>query len=123
MAKSLRSKWKRKMKALKRERYGKKELEKLKQVLDGAKREGSKEIDMTDLQELVNVVPPPGRSHNDTDHDVTEEQMEVGKKARIFDPATMRDQFGNYPVWMGSHRKKKVVKTQRKLNKIKKKKR
>lgn len=42
------------MKALKRERYGKKELEKLKQVLDGAKREGSKKIDMTDLQELVN---------------------------------------------------------------------
>lgn len=33
MAKSLRSKWKRKMRAAKRERYGKKELEKLKMVL------------------------------------------------------------------------------------------
>lgn len=33
MAKSLRSKWKRKMRAAKREKYGKKELEKLKTVL------------------------------------------------------------------------------------------
>lgn len=33
MAKSLRSKWKRKMRAAKREKYGKKELEKLKMVL------------------------------------------------------------------------------------------
>lgn len=33
MAKSIRSKWKRKMRAIKRERYGKKELEKLKTML------------------------------------------------------------------------------------------
>ncbi|KAG8268348.1 hypothetical protein J6590_027509 [Homalodisca vitripennis] len=33
MAKSLKSKWKRKMRAIKRERYGKKELDRLKKML------------------------------------------------------------------------------------------
>lgn len=121
MAKSLRSKWRRKMKAIKRERYGKKELEKLKLIIGSAKKDDSKDIDLTDLRELVSVVPPPGRSHTNTEND-NEESMEIDKKARIFDPVTLRDQHGNYPVWMSSHKKKKIVKVQRKLNKIKKKK-
>ena len=47
MAKSLRSKRKRKMRAIKRERYGKKELEMLKQTVEGinnTKDEEMKEI-------------------------------------------------------------------------------
>jgi hypothetical protein len=46
MAKSLRSKRKRKMRAIKRERYGKKELEMLKETVEGinTKDEEMKEI-------------------------------------------------------------------------------
>lgn len=36
MAKSLRSKWKRKMRAVKRERYGEKELKRLNEMLEKA---------------------------------------------------------------------------------------
>ncbi|KAK9500547.1 hypothetical protein O3M35_001791 [Rhynocoris fuscipes] len=54
MRKRLRNKWRLKMKAIKRESYGKKELERLKKVIEGSKKEGTKEIDMTDLQTLVN---------------------------------------------------------------------
>ena len=43
MAKSLRSKWKRKMRAIKRERYAKKELARLKKVL-GIEENGDFEI-------------------------------------------------------------------------------
>lgn len=46
MAKSLRSKWKRKMKAVKRERYGAKELIRLKNMLEKAE---SKDVDMSDV--------------------------------------------------------------------------
>ncbi|KAK9500789.1 hypothetical protein O3M35_001985 [Rhynocoris fuscipes] len=121
MAKSLRSKWRRKMKAIKRERYGKKELERLKKVIEGSKKEGSNEIDMTDLQALVNVVSYPGKS-NTEDENVDENEMDVDQKVKLYDPATLRDQFGNLPVWIGSHKKKKIIKQQRKQNKIKKKK-
>jgi len=43
MAKSLRSKWKRKMRAIKRERYAKKELARLKNVL-GIEENGDAEM-------------------------------------------------------------------------------
>ena len=43
MAKSLKSKWKRKMRNIKREKYGKKELEQLKKIAEAAK-EGDQEM-------------------------------------------------------------------------------
>jgi len=52
MAKSLRSKWKRKCRAVKRERYAVKELARLKKTLeiDGA---APKEVEMTDISEIA----------------------------------------------------------------------
>lgn len=46
MAKSLRSKWKRKMRAVKRERYAVKELKQLKSVLNNVE---NKDVDMSDI--------------------------------------------------------------------------
>jgi len=52
MAKSLRSKWKRKCRAVKRERYAVKELARLKKTLeiDG---NTPKEVEMTDISEIA----------------------------------------------------------------------
>lgn len=52
MAKSLRSKWRRKCRAVKRERYGAKELDKLKKTL-GIDENSSAEIDMKDITEIA----------------------------------------------------------------------
>jgi len=50
MAKSLRSKWKRKMRAIKRERYAKKELARLKKVL-GIEENG--DVEMKNIENIA----------------------------------------------------------------------
>lgn len=52
MAKSLRSKWRRKCRAVKRERYAVKELDRLKKTL-GVDENASKNVEMTDIQEIA----------------------------------------------------------------------
>lgn len=53
MAKSLRSKWKRKCRAIKRERYAEKELVRLKKTLGIENDNAPKDIEMTDLSEIA----------------------------------------------------------------------
>lgn len=52
MAKSLRSKWKRKCRAIKRERYAVKELDRLKKTL-GIDDNVSKDVEMTEITEIA----------------------------------------------------------------------
>lgn len=52
MAKSLRSKWRRKCRAVKRERYGAKELERLKKTL-GISENASGDAEMADISEIA----------------------------------------------------------------------
>lgn len=52
MAKSLRSKWRRKCRAVKRERYGAKELARLKKTL-GIDESTATEVDMKDITEIA----------------------------------------------------------------------
>jgi hypothetical protein len=87
MAKSLRSKWVRKQKMIKRERYGKKELERLETMLKKAKDE--QQSGQLSSQDFFKFVSP---SKED------DEKME--EEARQYDPVTKRDQYGNYPPWM-----------------------
>ncbi|XP_014471143.1 PREDICTED: protein LLP homolog [Dinoponera quadriceps] len=106
MAKSLRSKWKRKCRAIKRERYAAKELDRLKKTL-GTNEKAPNDVEMTNLEEIATVVDAKKirkdvrtkRNAVTTDED----QMEV-EEARVYDKKTLRDQYGNYPVWM-SYRK------------------
>ncbi|XP_014244941.1 protein LLP homolog [Cimex lectularius] len=118
MAKSLRSKWKRKMKVIKRERYGKKELEKLKAIVETFNVKSSNDVQMTELQDCVTVISPPSTSVEQAE-DNTEMECDGGK-IKIYNPQTMKDQYGNYPVWMSSHRKKKIMKREKKMNKNRK---
>lgn len=52
MAKSLRSKWRRKCRAIKRERYAAKELERLKKTL-GIDDSAPKDVEMSDITEIA----------------------------------------------------------------------
>ncbi|XP_071575966.1 protein LLP homolog [Temnothorax nylanderi] len=111
MAKSLRSKWKRKCRAIKRERYAVKELDRLKKTL-GIDANASKDVEMADISEIATVVNAEkvkedvkAKRAKDAkpQTETGEEQMEV-EGARVYNKKTLRDQYGNYPAWM-SHKK------------------
>ncbi|XP_012063967.1 PREDICTED: protein LLP homolog [Atta cephalotes] len=112
MAKSLRSKWKRKCRAIKRERYAVKELDRLKKTLGIDDDNVSKDIEMTEITEIATVVDAKKIKEDVKAKQVKdaksttvigEEQMEI-ESTRIYNKKTLRDQYGNYPVWM-NHRK------------------
>lgn len=113
MAKSLRSKWRRKCRAVKRVRYGEKELARLKKTL-GIDENKPVDTVMEDLTEVANVVTAENLTKT-IENDQTVEQMDDGTVKRVYDPKTMRDQFGNYPIWMN---KRRLLK-KRKQNKMK----
>ncbi|XP_011692130.1 PREDICTED: protein LLP homolog [Wasmannia auropunctata] len=108
MAKSLRSKWKRKCRAVKRERYAVKELDRLKKTL-GIDDNASKDVEMTNIAEIATVVDAEKvKGDVKAKRAKTEEGDESGQMevdgARVYSKKTLLDQYGNYPVWM-SHRK------------------
>lgn len=118
MAKSLRSKWRRKCRAVKRERYGAKELARLKKTL-GIDESATTEVDMKEITEIATVVDAKTIKESSTQEKTNAEEMEVmdedGK--RVFNTKTMRDQHGNYPVWMS---KRKIMKNKKGRAKSKK---
>ncbi|CAH1391095.1 unnamed protein product [Nezara viridula] len=111
MAKSLRSKWKRKMRAIKRERYGKKELEKLKMIVNNSLDKDSGDVNMSSLTDVVQVVSKPTVLSSDEPM----EPMETNDNASNF------GSNNKYPIWLGSSKRKKLIKRNKQLNKIKKK--
>lgn len=110
MAKSLRSKWRRKCRAVKRERYGAKELDRLKKTL-GINENGSQDVEMSEISEIAIVVDAKKIKENTKSKEDAEvdgaEMMDVDSSGRVYNKKTMRDQFGNYPVWMS---RKKISK-------------
>jgi len=74
MAKSLRSKWRRKMRAEKRKKNAPKELARLKTVL-GLGEKG--EITMKDVAEIATVVPPEKVKEKSKDAEMHEEDGEL----------------------------------------------
>ncbi|XP_071444212.1 protein LLP homolog [Hetaerina americana] len=117
MAKSIRSKWKKKMRAVKRVRYGKKELEKLKLIVGaGAKTD----VEMENISEIATVTDAASLKEKKDSEEV--ENMEVGS-SRKFNKKTFRDQNGSFPVWMSQRqikKKAKAIKKKKKKTKNKK---
>uniref|UniRef100_A0A3P8V8X2 Protein LLP homolog n=1 Tax=Cynoglossus semilaevis TaxID=244447 RepID=A0A3P8V8X2_CYNSE len=106
MAKSLRSKWRRKMRAEKRKKNAPKELARLKQALSLDKKG---EAVMEDLQEIATVVSAEKIKKqtdvNMTEADVEEGNMDLdGKRNK----KTQLDENGQYPVWMSQRQAKKL---------------
>ncbi|TEA32550.1 protein LLP homolog [Balaenoptera ricei] len=103
MAKSLRSKWKRKMRAEKRKKNAPKELSRLKSIL---KVDG--DVLMKDVQEIATVVEPKHCQEktqcvvkDETDDMKMETDIKRNKK-------TLLDQHGQYPVWMNQRQRKRL---------------
>ncbi|XP_075536240.1 protein LLP homolog [Dermacentor variabilis] len=113
MAKSLRSKWKRKMRAKKRERYSVKELAKLKEMLAAAATSKS-DVDMSDTCTIVDGKQVADRAVESSDPSGTQAdgqastEMDVDKPVRKYDPKTLRDEHGSYPVWMSQRAIRKL---------------
>uniref|UniRef100_A0A2K5SES7 Protein LLP homolog n=1 Tax=Cebus imitator TaxID=2715852 RepID=A0A2K5SES7_CEBIM len=99
MAKSLRSKWKRKMLAEKRKKNAPEELSRLRSVL---KLDG--DVLMKDAREMATaVVPKPKhakRKCNEKDDMKMETDIKRNKK-------TLLDQNGQYPIWMNQRQRKR----------------
>ncbi|XP_029969592.1 protein LLP homolog [Salarias fasciatus] len=105
MAKSLRSKWKRKMRAEKRKKNAPKELARLKQALNLDKKG---EAVMTDMQEIATVVPADKLKQADVD--MVEEEGDDGKMDMDSKrhKKTLLNEHGQYPVWMSQRQAKKL---------------
>ncbi|XP_053201552.1 protein LLP homolog [Panonychus citri] len=104
MAKSLRSKFKRKMRAIKRVRYGKKEEDRLKKMLANA--ENDKTIEITNAQQIEGkkLEPKCNKDNKDGEGDL----MEVEKPKR--NSKTLMDENGTFPVWMHPRQRKRTLK-------------
>ncbi|KAM6895983.1 protein LLP homolog [Lycodopsis pacificus] len=99
MAKSLRSKWKRKMRAEKRKKYAPKELARLKQALSLDKKG---EVVMTDMQEIATVVSAEEIKEKAMGDDG---KMDMDSKRN---KKTLLDEHGQYPGWMSQRQAKKL---------------
>ncbi|NWV00260.1 LLPH protein, partial [Upupa epops] len=95
MAKSLRSKWKRKMRAEKRKKNAPRELERLKKILGT-----NADAVMEEVKEVATVLPPQKVLEQGDDA-----KMDVDNKRN---KKTLLDQHGQYPIWMNSRQKKKM---------------
>ncbi|KAJ8704841.1 hypothetical protein PYW08_012161 [Mythimna loreyi] len=136
MAKSLRSRWKRKCRAVKRERYAVKELARLKKMLGVKEEDKPSEITTEEVMDSDQVIfldagaiskkadkknkkkaqEAAEAAEEDVEMSSDDEKIEVdddGKK-RVFSTKTLKDQNGQYPVWL---HKRKIAK----LNKVGKK--
>ncbi|XP_068611431.1 protein LLP homolog [Brachionichthys hirsutus] len=109
MAKSLRSKWKRKMRAEKRIKNAPKELARLKQALGRAKM-GDAVMDV--VQEIATVVKADEiKKEKDVDMeagesgDVPDGKMDMDLKRN---KKSLLDDNGQYPVWMNQRQAKKL---------------
>ncbi|KAM6321633.1 protein LLP homolog [Aegotheles albertisi] len=95
MAKSLRSKWRRKMRAEKRKKNAPRELERLKKIL-GA----NADVVMEEVKEVATVLPPKKALERADDC-----KMDVDNKRN---KKTLLDQHGQYPIWMNGRQRKKM---------------
>ncbi|XP_077399332.1 protein LLP homolog [Vanacampus margaritifer] len=107
MAKSLRSKWRRKMRAEKRKKNAPKELARLKKTL-GLDKKGEDAV-MSDMQEIATVIPVEKIKK---EADVVNEgagddgdSMDLDSKRN---KKTLLNEHGQYPVWMNQRQAKKL---------------
>jgi hypothetical protein len=128
MAKSKRSKWKRKMRAVKRKKHEGKELIRLKKVLGEDKNIDlihdiamSDLVTVTDVSTRKDVEASKGAAVCTSPGEVT--SMEVVGQPSKYSVRTLRDEHGQYPVWMNQRaiqKRKKASVTVRKAKVTKK---
>ncbi|XP_015207501.1 protein LLP homolog [Lepisosteus oculatus] len=119
MAKSLRSKWKRKMRAEKRKKNAPKELARLKAALA---LDGKGDVSMGDMKEVATVVSPETLKHKTRDVPMEEEAESTSKMETDSqrNKKTLQDEHGQYPAWMSQRQMKKLKQKRGKTGKAKK---
>lgn len=140
MAKSIRSKWKRKCRAIKRERYAVKELARLKKMLGVKEEEKVTESEVMESDQVIFLdagqiskkkkkkEEPKAAPEKDEDVQMSsdDEKIEVdgenGKK-RVFSSKTLIDQNGQYPVWLHKRKIAKLTGNKKNMKKKSKKRR
>ncbi|XP_053517418.1 protein LLP homolog [Artibeus jamaicensis] len=101
MAKSLRSKWKRKMRAEKRKKNAPKELSRLKSIL-----KVDTDVLMKDVQEIATVVVP---KHSEVQCVVKDEKDDMKMETDVKrNKKSLLDQHGQYPIWMNQRQRKRL---------------
>ncbi|BFZ08737.1 hypothetical protein BsWGS_11776 [Bradybaena similaris] len=107
MAKSIRSKHRRRMRNIKRQHYAKRDLERLKRLA----------IKSSELKDVVTMKSAEEIKQQTVDQAPQQDStMEVEKVAKVFDKKTLQDENGHYPEWMN---KRAVKKQKQKLKMIK----
>ncbi|XP_048356076.1 protein LLP homolog isoform X2 [Sphaerodactylus townsendi] len=97
MAKSLRSKWKRKMRAEKRKKNAPKELARLQSIL-----KTNSDVLMDEVKDIATIVSAEKIKEK---KDLNESKMDTDTKRN---QKTLLDQHGQYPVWMNPRQRKKL---------------
>ncbi|XP_066225161.1 protein LLP homolog [Saccopteryx leptura] len=102
MAKSLRSKWKRKMRAEKRKKNAPKELSRLQSIL-----KIDTDVLMKDVQEIATVVVP---KHSEEKQCVVKDEKDDMKMETDIkrNKKSLLDQHGQYPIWMNQRQRKRL---------------
>nr|XP_056703092.1 protein LLP homolog [Euleptes europaea] len=98
MAKSLRSKWKRKMRAEKRKKNAPKELARLQSIL-----KTNSDVVMDEVKEIATVVPAEKIKEKKDLNEESKMDMDTKRNQK-----TLLDQHGQYPVWMNPRQRKKL---------------
>lgn len=121
MAKSIRSKRRRKMRAIKRVRYGAKELDRLKKTI--ANDEVKKEVDvvMTEFSNIVSIKDSKAVKEK-TNKNAEQEKMDDNGVKHNYNKKTLKDEHGTYPIWMNKRRITKKKQKAKKAKMVKKKK-
>lgn len=118
MAKSLRSKWKRKMRAVKRNRNEPRVIKQLKEVLKKDKIHLTEDMIKFKALDLIRKEEVEKAASTSTAPAKVEDSMDVDKEKVIRDKRTMLDADGQYPGWVNP-RKAKKLREKRKASKKK----
>uniref|UniRef100_A0A6J0SZ89 Protein LLP homolog n=2 Tax=Pogona vitticeps TaxID=103695 RepID=A0A6J0SZ89_9SAUR len=97
MAKSIRSKWKRKMRAEKRKKNAPKELARLQSIL-----KTNSDVVMDEVKEIATVVPAEKVTEKKDPGNGSKMDVDTKRNQK-----TLLDQHGQYPVWMNPRQRKK----------------
>ncbi|XP_066490264.1 protein LLP homolog [Tiliqua scincoides] len=98
MAKSIRSKWKRKMRAEKRKKNAPKELARLQSIL-----KANSDVVMEEVKDIATVIPAEKVQEKKDQDEGNKMDMDTKRNQK-----TLLDQHGQYPVWMNPRQRKKL---------------
>ncbi|KAH7961499.1 hypothetical protein HPB52_009452 [Rhipicephalus sanguineus] len=96
------------MRAKKRERYSVKELAKLKEMLDAAAGTSKSDVDMSEMCTVVDRSVESDEPVGTVADGQATAEMDVDKPVRKYNPKTLRDEHGTYPVWMSQRAIRKL---------------